>query len=358
MTSKAFDNATDANRQQGGRRNLIINGAMQVAQRGTSFSGNQEQYGADRFVFVETDSTAVVTVSNSSNAPEGFSNSIRVEVDTANGSLDANGYLHLYHAHEGQDLQQLKFGTSNAESITISFWIRTNKAGTYQYNLYNTDGGRQIAQTFTLLGNEAWVQKTLTFSGDTSSGFTNDNTTGLRHLILFAAGSNFNSGSVPTSWTAHSTADRGAGLTANLLDTIGNYVEITGVQLEVGTVATPFEHRSYGEELALCQRYYQRFDNGATGTIFSIGHAYSSSAVNAPFHFLVEMRTPPTGTIEQSYWRIRNSVGSSGTMTGATIVTTRKYGHINAERIGAGLSAGDAAQVWSVSGSLELDAEL
>jgi len=293
-------NATSLNGGQfGGRRNLIINGAMQVAQRGTSFTGisGAGAYGADRWSFYNSDSTGALTISNSSNAPSNFSNSTRVEVTTANASIGSSSYGHFYYAHEGQDLQQLGFGTSGAKQFTVSFWCRTNVPATYQWNIFNTDSGVLEGHTFTVDSSDTWEYKTLTFSADTTNGVNNDTGDAFRHLVLLYAGSNFSSGSTPTTWASHAIADRGAGLSDKtaFIGTVGNYFEITGVQLEVGDTATEFEHRSYGEELALCQRYYNHHPPGAMNI-----HAfrYVSTISIAEVNFPTTMRAAPTVLVE------------------------------------------------------------
>jgi hypothetical protein len=282
--------------QIGGRRNLIINGAMQVAQRGTSFTGvsGGGAYGADRWSFYNADSTAALTISNSSNAPSKFAKSMRVEVTTTS-TPGVNHYGHFYYAMEGQDLQQLGFGTSAAQQFTVSFWCRTNVPATYQWNVYNTDSDVMDGRTFTVNASNAWEYKTLTFSADATNGIDNDNGGSFRNLVLLYAGTNFSSGTTPTTWTPHALADRGAGLSSPtaFVGTVGNYFEITGVQLEVGTVATPFEHRSYGEELALCQRYYVVLDTcRGGGSAVGRGTGYSRYYGHS-WTLPVEMRTAP-----------------------------------------------------------------
>jgi len=240
-------------------RNLIINGAMQVAQRGTSSTSvtSTGYHSCDRFKFVYTDA-GTWTVSQSTDAPDGFANSFKVECTTAKGTLASDSRLLIIHHFEGQNLQQLKKGTSYAESLTLSFYVRTNKTGTYQVNLEDNDNIRIIGTTYTVSSVNTWQKVTATFVGDTSGVLDNDNGDSFAIHFPLVAGTDNSSGAVPTSWEAKSNTDRGAGLTVNLADATSNYWQITGVQLEVGEQATPFEHRSFADELKQCERYYEK----------------------------------------------------------------------------------------------------
>ena len=241
-----------------GRRNIIINGAMRVAQRGTSQTGitTTGYHTVDR-VRTTYGNLGTWTQTQESDAPDGFDKSLKMECTTAAASPAAGGYLLIAQMFEGQDLQHLKKGTSSAEPVTASFWVKSNKTGTYIAELLDQDNSaRHIGKSFTVNSSGTWEYKTVTFEGDTTGVLVADNSTSIDFSIWLGAGSTYNSGTLQTSWGALSQTNRAVG-NVNLADTIGNYFQITGVQLEVGETATPFEHRSYGEELALCQRYYQ-----------------------------------------------------------------------------------------------------
>ena len=243
-----------------GVRNLIINGDMRIAQRGTSATGKTTSgyYTCDRWNHVfSTAGTWTFTQDTDVPSGQGFTNSLKMACTTANASLSASSSFQLHHRFEGQNLQHLKKGTANAESVTLSFWIKSNKTGTYQVNIQDRDNTRMISSTYTIDSADTWEKKILTFAGDTTGAFDNDNNDSIRMAWFLASGSNYNTGSVPTSWEATDTTDIAAGLTVNLADSTSNYLNITGVQLEVGTEATPFEHRPYDMELARCQRYYE-----------------------------------------------------------------------------------------------------
>jgi len=241
-----------------GVRNLIINGAMQVAQRGTSTSGasGSGYFSTDRWQIANS-SLGTWTVSQSTTAPDGFSNSFKMDCTTADASPAAGDFLIFRQHVEAQNLQHLKFGTSSAQSLTLSFWVRSSKTGTYIAELLQPDASnRHIGNAYTINSADTWEYKTITFAGDTSGVINNDNGTGFQVNWWLGAGSNFTSGTLQTSWGAITAANRAVG-NVNLADTISNDWYITGVQLEVGDTATPFEHRSYGDEFARCQRYYE-----------------------------------------------------------------------------------------------------
>tara|TARA_R110001632_G_scaffold158218_1_gene276333 strand:- start:224 stop:1240 length:1017 start_codon:yes stop_codon:yes gene_type:complete len=243
-------------------RNIIINGAMQVAQRGTSetsVTSNGYKQAPDRWRVAgsATGTFGTWSVSQSTDVPsgEGFGESYKLECTTADASLAASDNLTLQHRIEGQNLQQLSKGTSNAKSVTLSFWVKSNKTGTYIAELRDQDNSRVYGQQYTILASNTWEKKTLTYSGDTTGSLDNDNLDSLRVLFFLLAGTDFTSGTLPNAWATSTNANRAVGQ-VNIADTIGNEWYITGIQLELGEQATPFEHRSYGEELALCQRYY------------------------------------------------------------------------------------------------------
>jgi len=285
-----------------GRRNILINGAMQVWQRATTFSVADNIYTVDRWL-TEFGGFGAWTLSRSTDAPAGFGYSLDLDCTTADASPAAGDIFQLFHRLEGQDLQQLKKGTSSAESITFSFWVKSKKTGNLQVNLRDANS-RIIGAVYTINVADTWEKKSITFAGDTSGVIANDNTSELTLEFPIGSGSTYSSGSVPTSWEATSTADRNAGATINLADSTANYWRITGLQLELGSVATDFEHRSFGEELALCQRYFEKsYDyatpagtntvNSAVGRHGTAGTATSGEMFTSTV-FKVEKRAAPT----------------------------------------------------------------
>ena len=250
------------NSQIGGRRNIIINGSQIVAQRATQVTSiSSEGYKTvDRFKWTMDSTSAVFTHSQSTDVPtgEGFANSFKVDVTTADTSLASGNQTRFEQRIEGQDVQQLAKGTSNAKKVTLSFWVKAYQTGTYVVNLQDVDNSRLIAKTYTVNSSATWEYKTITFDGDTTGTFNNDNGLSLNVLWYLGAGSDYTSGTLATSWESLTNANRAAGQTVDIATSTSNYWQITGIQLEVGEQATPFEHRSFGEELALCQRYFMK----------------------------------------------------------------------------------------------------
>jgi hypothetical protein len=258
--SRAYDNAADARLQQGGRRNLIINGAMQVAQRGDSTGVTSSgYYGPDRWQAVVGGGT--YSISQVTDGPNGFATSYKIQCTTADGTLDAADIVGVSQKMEGLNLQSIAKGTSDAQQLSWSFWVKSNMTGTYQTNIREKDNNRLVGATYTINSADTWEKKTITFPADTTGAINNDNGESMQIEFFLRAGSNYSSGSVPTTWATADNTNRGAGLTVDIADSTSNYWQITGVQLEVGNVATPFEHRSYGEELDLCKRYFQFIAN-------------------------------------------------------------------------------------------------
>ena len=326
------------NSQIGGRRNIIINGAMQVAQRSTSETGKGADAGyftVDRMYYFENGTTDVrFTQSQSTDVPtgEGFAKSLKFDCTTADASLASDNQLTLKYRIEGQDIQQLKWGTSSAEKITLSFYIKSTKTGTFIVELSRES--RKISQAYTVSSSDTWEKKTLTFDGDTGgSVITNDSSSRLEINYYMGVGTNYSSGTLDTTWTGGTNANRAVGQ-VNAFDDTSNNILFTGIQLEVGEQATPFEHRSFGEELALCQRYFQKsIQSGTTSYPSSDGYA------RGMYLFPVQMRADPTGTFTDA--------GSGGSSIGNS---TNQDGYYNTY---GSLSASSAGQF-----SWTMDAEL
>jgi hypothetical protein len=289
-------------------RNLIINGAMQVAQRSTSTASitTSAYHTVDRW------STSLTTLgtwtqSQSTDVPsgQGFASSLKMACTTADASPAAGDRLLIRQALEGQNVQQLKKGTANAESVTLSFWVKSSKTGTYIVEIYDQDNTRNIAKAYTVSSANTWEKKEVTFSGDTTGAFDNDASASLYLNMWLGAGSTYTSGTLATSWQSATSANRAVGQ-VNLADSISNEWYITGVQLEVGETATPFEHRSYGDELARCQRYYC---NVASFNRDNFGQLYSSTQGKVALKFPVIMRAAATVTANSPFTNMLEESG-------------------------------------------------
>ena len=287
------------NSQIGGRRNIIINGAFQIAQRGTSHTGvgnGDNGYYLDRFKFAESGTSgAEFTISQSTDSPDDFGSSMKFDCTTADTSLGSGEQLRIITDIEGQDLQQLKKGTSGAEKVTLSFHVKSNLTGTAIVTIYDTPNNRHISKSYTISSANTWEKKIITFEGDTSGAIDNDNTTGFRIEWHLRAGSDATSGTLATSWASYVAANQAAGQTIDLASSTDNEFYITGIQLEVGEQATPFEHRSVGEELLLCQRYYHRHvSDGSSQNMFGVGFVDGSTNSTMQIHFPTTMRDQPS----------------------------------------------------------------
>ena len=248
-------------------RNLIINGAMQVWQRGTSFStGTSQAYTCDRWSTASGSSFNYdATITRETDVPtgSGFNYCTKIAVDTVQTptSLQNGGF---HQKLEQQDVLRLAYGSSSAKRLTLSFWVKSNKTGTYTIQLQQNSGsggtGNYFLKEYTINSSATWEYKTLTFDGNTSQAFdvTSDADDALRVIWWHTVGSS-DYGTL-NAWTA-SNSYVASSNQVNLFETAGNYWQITGVQLEVGEQATPFEHRSFGDELARCQRYYHQLQN-------------------------------------------------------------------------------------------------
>mgnify|MGYP001186525108 CR=1 FL=1 len=255
-------------------RNIIINGDMSIAQRGTSATGlgngDTGYHTCDRWKWTEGGSpTFEFTMSQDTDVPtgQGFANSLKYDCTTADTSFASSDLLRLQQEIEGQNLQYLKKGTSNAESLTVSFWVKSNKTGTYIAELEDRDNSRYISQSYTISSADTWEKKTITFSGDTSGTLDNDNGNSLRLNFWLGGGSDFTSGTLSTTW--HTTnANRAVGQ-VNLADSTSNEWYITGVQLEAGSQASDFEFLPHDVNLQRCQRYFIANFQGSAGQAYT-----------------------------------------------------------------------------------------
>jgi hypothetical protein len=273
-------------------RNIIINGDMSIAQRGTSFTSQTgANYIVDRFTQTINGAMGTWTNGQSTTVPsgQGFANSLIMDCTTADASPAASDILWVQQRIEGQNLQYLKKGTANAESTTASFWVRSNKTGTYIAELEDRDNSRYVSQSYTISSADTWEKKTVTFPGDTSGAFGNDNGDSLRLNFWLGGGTDWTSGTLGTTW--HTTAANRAVGQVNLADNTANEWYITGVQLEAGTTASDFEFLPVDVNLARCQRYYQQITGG------SMGVCWSTSAINFGQAFPVQMRATPTAAL-------------------------------------------------------------
>ena len=346
-------------------RNLCINGDMSVSQRTTSTSGisTTGNFVLDRFK-LNVDSMGAWTVSQSTDVPtgQGFANSMKWDCTTADASPSADDNIQIQHRFEGQNLQYLKKGTSSAESTTLSFWVKSNKTGTYICELRDKDNSnRHINKSYTISSADTWEKKIITFAGDTTGTLTNDNSTSIDLSFWLGAGSTFTSGSLQTSWGSSTSANRAVGQ-VNLADSTSNEWYVTGVQLEAGT-ASDFEFLPFDVNLARCQRYYQKSYDIATSpaTVTNNGALWTNIIRNSSnqnywdVNCYQGMRSSPTVTTYSP------STGTSGKFENDTDATDRdsavsntsSFGFSIRPNSGSGNESGDVVAVhWEASAEL------
>ena len=327
--------------QPSGRKNIVTNGAMQVAQRSTSETGkgaDQGYFTVDRMLFFENGTTDVrFTQSQATDVPtgEGFAKSLKFDCTTADASLASNNQLVIKHRIEGQDIQQLKWGTSNAEKVTLCFWIKSTKTGTFIIELSRES--RKISQAYTVSSSDTWEKKTLTFDADTGgSVVTDDSANRLEINFYMGVGTDYSSGTLETTWTGGTNANRAVGQ-VNAFDNTSNNILFTGVQLEIGSQATNFEHRSFGEELALCQRYFYMIGPDAECAV-ALAFARTTTTAFGVRELPVTMRaTPSLAFSDVTQFEIQ--------YLGSTIVTSgmAASGEMSPQIIGFQATVGSAA---------------
>jgi len=318
-------------------RNMVINGAMNVAQRSTSSTG----LGASAGYFVcdrwrmGVNSSGRLTMSQTSDAPDGFNNSLKLDCTTADTSVGGGEYLMLNQLFEGQDLQRIAKGTSSAKKITVSFYVKGNGNATYMCELYDNDNARHATHQFSVTS--SWTRVILTFNSDTTGAFDDDNSLSLYLTLWLHSGSSYSGGSYTAStWASNVNSNRAVGA-SSFFSSTSNTFQITGVQMEVGSQASPFEHEPVGVTLSKCQRYYWQ-------TVGSGPHYYATQ-YSAGYRFIQvdfgqEMRATPTVTV---------SYASGASLTNYLI---------NRQHWKAYLAANYDATASYRSDSLKLDAEL
>ena len=292
-------------------RNKVINGAMQIAERNISVTSitSGDYHVCDRWK-LGYGTAGTWTLSQSTDTPNNFGNSLKFDCTTANSSLSAGSNLQLIQYFEGQDLQDVEKGTSSAKQISVSFYVKTNKTGTYIVELADHDNSfRHCSKSYTV-SDTNWNRYTVTFPADTTGTLDNDNAKSFEIGFLLAAGSTYTSGSLQTSWGTTNNANRAVGQ-VNLADNTSNEFFLTGVQLEVSDHATDFEHRSFAQELALCQRYFYQID-GSNNVISGIPAGFlNASEFFVLVNFPVTMRATPSFTGSATAFRMVGAADSS-----------------------------------------------
>jgi hypothetical protein len=302
-------------------RNIVINGDMSIAQRSTS----EASITTNGYRTVDRFQTAITTLgtwtqSQSTDVPtgQGFAKSLKMDCTTADAAPAAGDFLIFRSAFEGQNLQYLKKGTANAVSLTASFWVKSTKTGTFIAELYDNDNTRQISAAYTVNVSDTWEKKTITFPGDTTGAFGNDNGGSLLLQFWLGGGSNYTSGTLSTSWSSITQANRAVGQ-VNLADDTANDWYITGVQLEAGTTASDFEFLPVDVNLGRCQRYFYKF--GPDSHEF-FGYGYTTNGAVLNINLPTSMRTAPSFTTSGTHIAFNGTNAQSTPSFSANTSTT------------------------------------
>ena len=346
-----------------GFKNRIINGAAVIAQRGTSFSGLSNdggQYTLDRWRWSENGTfTGVQTVTQETSAPAGFSYSLKVQTTTT-VAVATSLSCRVEQFIEGFNWADMGYGTANAKTTTLSFWVRSSLTGTFGGAFRNSADDRSYPFSYTISVADTWEQKSITIAGDTSGtwiGATND--TGLR--VTFSLGAGTALSGTAGAWVAAGTQSvTGA---VSVVGTLNATWYVTGVQLEKGSTATSFDYRPYGTEESLCQRYYFKTKVPTSGDLFAVGWCVSTTSAAVSVPFPVSMRTNPTA-LEQSGTAANYQTvfaASAAALSAVPVFTTASANSARVEcTVASGLTAGHGVglRAGSTSAYLAWSAEL
>jgi hypothetical protein len=296
-------------------KNRIINGDMVIDQRNAGASITLTNgYSLDRWQTQSSPASKATIQQNAGSVtpPVGFVNYAGI-TSTSAYSVTAGDYFNISQPIEGYNVSDLAWGTANAKTVTLSFWVRSSLTGTFGGSLRNSAADRSYPFTYSISAANTWEYKTVTIAGDTTGTWLKTNGNGLSVFFSVGAGSTF-SGTAGAWATANYVSATGA---TSVVGTNGATFYITGVQLEQNTSATPFERRLYGTELALCQRYYEKWITGGVAyASFASGWATSGSNVNTVYTFKVTKRASPSG-IASTSWQNGGGTGDL-TITGVT----------------------------------------
>jgi hypothetical protein len=326
-------------------RNRIINGDMRIDQRnaGAAVTVNNEfEYTLDRWE-CRDDTDGDFTVQQVTDAPSGFVNSLKVTTTTADATLTTTQAAFIDQRIEGLNVADLAWGTASAKTVTLSFWVRSSLTGTFGGSFQNSAQNRAYPFTYTISAADTWEQKTITVLGDTSGTWLTTNGTGIR--VNFGLGVGPDRSGTANAWNSNSNFSATGAV--SVIGTLNATWYITGVQLEVGSVATPFERRPYGTELSLCQRYYYR-NTGHTALTGAFGSGYNDSTSAARFYtaYPTTMRASPT--LDSSAANTFNVTNTGAAVLNMTTVTAGAIGPTGALIFltgGSGLVAGQGCLV-------------
>jgi len=349
---------------------IIINGNMAVAQRGTSFAAiGDGVYSLDRYEASKNNDGAVTITQEaltSGNAyTDGFRTALKVDVTTADGTLAGTQRFLVQQIVEAQNLQSLKFGTANAEKLTLAFWVKATKTGTHIVRMFQYDDDRSVSIAYTVNTTNTWEKKVMNFPADTTGVIDNDNGPGIQIAWGVGAGASFQSGTLATAWAGNTSANDFVGQ-VNGLDNTSNNFHLTGIQLEVGefssTTLPPFQHESFGDNLLRCQRYFRSYGGGHATEQVAVGYTTGAQGETFIDYSSPVMRSTPTmslGTINT--WKIYSN-GSGYVCSGnpgASDATPRNMKFLTDHASGATAGQGGMLQAnGTTDARLTLSSEL
>ena len=350
--------------QAQGNKNLIINGAMTIDERhdGSSFTvvnGNSRTgYIADRFRINES-SGAEFTAQRVEDAPVGFKYSSKITVSTADTSLGSTEFSRVIQPIEGQNISHLGWGTSDAKTLTLTFYVKSSVTGQYYISVFNNAADRTLLKGYTIDSADTWEKKTITIVGDQSGTWLTTNAVGIHLMWSLGTGSSYQSSTLDAYQAGFYMAKSDQ---VNFAASVSSTWQLTGVQLEVGEVATAFEHEDVTTTLSKCQRYFYSHTNGDTKTICN-ANAYATTMVFGTIHFPTSMRTSSytlhytTGT---NYFRFYRA-GANTDFDDWTGINERTEAGITIYKSSlSGFTAGHAGWLLSINASAHVyfDAEL
>jgi hypothetical protein len=318
-------------------RNRIINGDMRIDQRNAGASGTANQYTVDRFAYFGAAASKGTWQQNAGSVtpPAGFTNYLGFTSSSAY-TVGAAEQFNLYQPVEGFNVADLAWGTANAKTVTLSFWVRSSLTGTFGGSIYNSAVNRSYPYSYTITSANTWELETIVIPGDTSGTWLTTNGIGL--YLNFSLGAGSTVSGTAGAWAA-TRYDSATGATS-VVGTNGATFYLTGVQLEVGTAATPFERRQYGQELALCQRYYEVCQN------YWVGQTVATAGYYAITYYSASKRATPTAT----------SISQGGAGNGgfnSRSIDTLATNYFTAGGISSGnINGGGYTDSWAISSEL------
>ena len=330
-------------------RNIVINGEMKVSQRNgtTATATGNNTYSIDRYVSYASGGSAY-TVQQVTDAPAGFKNAAKVTITTADSSIGSGDYAVMQYRAEGIDIAHFNCGTSDAETVTLSFWVKSSLTGNFGGAMRNGAVNRSYPYLYNIAQADTWEKKSVTLTLDTTGTWAVDTGQGLVFMWDFGSGTNFQGTADTWAGANYHTA----GSQVKLIATNGATWLVTGVQLEIGSTATEFEHRTFGEELALCQRYFQQWGGNSGNERIGNGFNYNTVQARVDMVLPVAMRAAPTlSSPDVTKWSVEGAMGAIACTAIAVDQPSTKIAAINFT-VGSGLTAGQGVHIMSGSNTV------